>query len=569
MIMVLLSCIPFNPNSNQQSVEDTAFSGDTGAPTPETSLTQPGRDLEQLNPNEPGPGEEICDGVDNDNDGLVDEGFDLDDDGFTTCQNDCDDLDPTVNPGAEEKCDDCKDNNCDGSASECDLIGWESLQTAADATYVGSESLNRVGAALAKAGDYNGDCYSDLFISDPEGVRAPISDGLTYYSGGVYLVSGSVRGDVAIENTATGVLTLPPATNYSYLGWMAQQVASGDIDGDGIYDLAVDGSPVSWSPGDRSLYISYGPLSGTQHPDVEIREPHKGGFVDDLNMAGDVNSDGKLDIIANMLHSSSDAASTSVAFVFFGPSYTYDSTTDANAAFYLDRPNAIGPVSGVGDYDGDGVDDIAIVRQHASTHDDSHASVLLFFGPVMGDYSATEDYSSKLSTSTSYESINGPLVPVDDFTYDGLSDFAVVTEDALYVLPGGTISGSAFSVASLVVLPSDLEGVFSSVDSAGDFNGDGKIDLIIGNQSNAVAGDDAGAAYLFYGPASGTYISSEADMTWFGEGEGTQAGRAVLGAGDVNCDCVDDVVIGAPVPVGSGTVPTEVDAAHLIFGRGF
>lgn len=51
--------------------------------------------------------------------------------------------------------------------------------------------------------------------------------------------------------------------------------------------------------------------------------------------------------------------------------------------------------------------------------------------------------------------------------------------------------------------------------------------------------------------------------------EWTQAGRAVLGAGDVNCDCVDDVVIGAPVPLGGGTVTTEVDAAHLIFGHGF
>ena len=66
---------------------------------------------------------ETCDGRDDDCDGVVDEGFDADGDGFTICQEpepDCDDADPSVRPGTIELPGNAVDENCDGSLGDCD-----------------------------------------------------------------------------------------------------------------------------------------------------------------------------------------------------------------------------------------------------------------------------------------------------------------------------------------------------------------------------------------------------------------------------------------------------------------
>ncbi|NNL31599.1 MAG: T9SS type A sorting domain-containing protein [Flavobacteriaceae bacterium] len=79
---------------------------------------------------------EVCDGIDNNCDGSIDEGFDIDADGYTTCQGDCDDTDPTINPGATEVCDGI-DNNCDGSIDEgfdFDADGYTTCQGDCDDT---------------------------------------------------------------------------------------------------------------------------------------------------------------------------------------------------------------------------------------------------------------------------------------------------------------------------------------------------------------------------------------------------------------------------------------------------
>jgi hypothetical protein len=67
------------------------------------------------------PSQEVCDFLDNDCDGEIDNGFDQDGDGYTTCEGDCDDSNVEINPAAEEICDNQIDDDCDGDVDYDDL----------------------------------------------------------------------------------------------------------------------------------------------------------------------------------------------------------------------------------------------------------------------------------------------------------------------------------------------------------------------------------------------------------------------------------------------------------------
>ena len=80
----------------------------------------------------------------------------------------------------------------------------------------------------------------------------------------------------------------------------------------------------------------------------------------------------------------------------------------------------------------------------------------------------------------------------------------------------------------------------TSISSAGDVNGDGYSDLIIGASLNDAAGASAGRAYIYYG---GTIINSVVDVVLTGLAAGDQFGLSVSTAGDVNGDGYSDVIV--------------------------
>ena len=150
-----------------------------------------------------------------------------------------------------------------------------------------------------------------------------------------------------------------------------------------------------------------------------------------------------------------------------------------------------------------------------------------------------------------------------DVNSDGYDDIVI----GAFRYPAGAGYGQAYlffggpaidEVADLVLSPpSGGTGQFGfSVASAGDFNGDGYADIIVGARG-AVA---SGKAFIYYG---GPSLDATPDLTLIGETTASWFGNSVAPAGDVNGDGFDDVIVGAPM---YGTSVSQVGRAYVFFG---
>jgi len=151
-----------------------------------------------------------------------------------------------------------------------------------------------------------------------------------------------------------------------------------------------------------------------------------------------------------------------------------------------------------------------------------------------------------------------------DLLVGGLGIHGVVTDGGgAYVVLGPVTADMDLSTADglcVGIATDDRAG--NSVAGVGDVDGDGFDDLLIGSPGDDSAASDAGAAYLEYGPVSGTTSLIMADVALLGESASDMAGWVVAGAGDVDGDGLADLLVGAPMASGSGAQ----DAAYLVLG---
>ena len=401
-------------------------------------------------------------------------------------------------------------------------------------TWVGEPDIAGAsfGFAVSTAGDVNADGFADVIIA------APSHSGGALYAGMAYVFLGQVTG-----LSSTPVFTATGSWDYESLGSSVGTV--GDVNGDGYADVFI-GAPLESGEGHVDVYTGNPAGVGPDPAWILEADQAGSGFGGDGSTAGDVNSDGFSDLIVGAYRWSSPDEEEGAAFLFYGggdpPALTATWTGEGNQA-----SAGYGRPAPAGDVNGDGYSDFLIGCAFYD-HDEALAGKTeLYCGSPAGP-EAVPDW---VTYGDQFAAFYGSGVAgAGDVNGDGYSDVIVGaqgydngenTEGKVYVYHGASVGPSAIPDWSV---EGNLESAYfgSSVASAGDVNGDGFGDVIIGAQNYDAGQAGEGAAFVYLGSADGLALES----SWMAQSDQIDAsmGFSVSSAGDVNGDGFSDVIVG-------------------------
>jgi hypothetical protein len=368
---------------------------------------------------------------------------------------------------------------------------------------------------LANLGDVNGDGYDDVMVSE-------------YANWG-----NSTRAYVLFGQANPLALNVSSITSGGTSGFRITSLTGGDtswrnlsgigdINGDGLADMAF-----SATGGDSNTYVVFGKIGGAS---VDLQNLGTSGFrltsdigysSSTISAAGDVNGDGIADFIVGSSEANSSAGRTYVVFGKTGGFPTHmSSVTSGSDGFVIEGNNVLNNsglhVSNAGDVNGDGLADLLVGSQNGN----SSGSSFVVFGKA-----------------------NGTAVQLSDLTSG--------TNSQGFMIRGESTNDFAYSVGH-----------------AGDVNGDGLADILVGAQGNDAGGDNAGRVYVVFGKTNSATIelsslTSSSTTQGFvinGLAAGDQTGATVSHAGDVNGDGLADVIFTA-------STNTNIGRSYVVFGK--
>lgn len=270
--------------------------------------------------------------------------------------------------------------------------------------------------------------------------------------------------------------------------------------------------------------------------------------------AGDVDGDGAPDLIVGAPSNDFVDGFAGRAYLFYGPITGDLDAADADAIVSAEAfgDNLGISVSSAGDVNADGFDDVLIGARGNDTPGIQAGRVYLFLGPIHGQLDATD--ADAIISGAPFEEVGRDVAPAGDLDGDGFDDILLgtaafsedVTEGQAFVFYG-PIAGHRTSASAEAIITGTFtsEDLGASVASAGDVNQDGLPDIILGAPHFPLKSQGPGRAYVFYGPVFGALSAASADAILFGEAINDSFGTSVAPAGDVNADGIDDVVVGA------------------------
>ena len=443
----------------------------------------------------------------------------------------------------------------------------------ADASFVGEHAGDQAGYHASIIGDVNNDGFDDILISAPNYDENPEdADPLNIIkeNGKVYLFFGKAEG---WENSINLV-----NADASFMGDERGNEAShdvygvGDVNGDGIDDFAIGVKFINQT-GLRAgkVYIFFGKASGwpvlthLSSADASYLGEGETGEAAHVYPAGNINGDAYDDIIIGAGFFDTPATDAGKCYVILGKptdQWAKDvSLADADASYIGEQEGdwAAHRVAGVGDVNGDGLDDF-IVGANGRDIDNFQNRGITYL--ILGK---TEGWTPNVSLSEADASFIGypqknlnsgwTISPAGDVNSDNLADFLIGArgKSRAFLILGQTAPfGKDVLVdeisATVFKGETDNDYMASDLRAAGDINLDGYDDFIIGAPENDAASNNAGRAYLVYGRESwpDNFPIADADAIFTGENENDQAGWTVASGGDVDNNGTNDLLIAAP-----------------------